>query len=526
LSSFASGRLPDALRDGSLIQRTNSDNSVLEGTDGNDILYGTSNHYLLKAGAGDDYLEAVSGKGWLIGGAGTDILVDDTGGNELTGGTGTDQFWIERWADPTATTTITDFKVGEDQIKVGRLGATFDQLTFQEDECGTLIRDQGQEIAKLFGVQSTQLTAKDFVFGDPALATQLQATLEREQQSFGSPGATTAVVAPDGFTWKGASGVSDLSTQTPMQSDDIMGIGSTTKAFTGATALKLQEQGVLSLDDTLGKWAPDIAQNIPDGTNITLRQLLNGTSGIADFTQTPEFQAVIQNPSQNRTPEDVVSFIYGKSRSEQWVNPTTGILITGLAIERATGQSLEQVMREEVLNPLGLNHTFYDGIDAVIGNRARGYQDVLAADGSPNQSGALSDHLTDIDRSVFGGSGALLSTAQDLAQFSQSLFSGKLLSSESLQELLNFVPVAPTVGWGLGIERGETPWGDYWGRGGNDGSFTSQVSYLPNQGMTTSTLFNRDYSLGNSPQTAPTAQNLNVAEFRDVLGEPPKTAQT
>ena len=530
LSSFASGRLPDGLSDGDRIQRAASDDVVLRGGKGDDILYGTAGHHLLKGGAGDDYLEALSGEDWLIGGRGSDILVDSVGGSVLTGGSGADQFWVERWAAPDAASIITDFNVGKDQIKVGRLGATFDQLQLKDDLLGVVISDQGHEIARLLGVRSDQLSAYDFVFGDPALAEQLQSTLERERQAFGAPGATAAKITPDGFTWKGASGLADINTQMPMQPDDIVSIGSDTKAFTGVTTLKLQEKGILDLDDTLGEWAPDIAENIPDGVSITLRQLLNGTSGIVDYANSPRLQQeFIQDPFKPRAPEELVSWIYGEPRSQEWIYPNTGVAIVGIVIERATGKPLAEVMREEVLDPLGLDQTFYDGVDDVVGNRARGYQDVFALDGSLIQDGSLNDFLTDLDMSVWGGTGALLSTAQDMAQFSQALFSGALLSSESLEELLdNFVPLVPELAWGLGFEQGETPWGDFWGKGGNSWSFTSQTAYLGNHGMTTATIFNRDYSLGaglGNPETPPPFFNLTEALFEDVLGEPPQVPQ-
>ena len=116
-----------------------------------------------------------------------------------------------------------------------------------------------------------------------------------------------------------------------------------------------------------------------------------------------------------------------------------------------------------------------------------------------------------------------------MAQFSQALFSGALLSSESLEELLdNFVPLVPELAWGLGFEQGETPWGDFWGKGGNSWSFTSQTAYLGNHGMTTATIFNRDYSLGaglGNPETPPPFFNLTEALFEDVLGEPPQVPQ-
>ena len=108
-----------------------------------------------------------------------------------------------------------------------------------------------------------------------------------------------------------------------------------------------------------------------------------------------------------------------------------------------------------------------------------------------------------------------------LASLGMTLGLGEIFNAQVLMR--EFVPLAPELAWGLGFEQAETPWGNIWGKGGNEGAFTSQVSYLPHQGMTTATIFNRDYSLGNL-QAAPDHFNLTEALFNDVLGEPPQTS--
>ncbi|MGL6338704.1 MAG: serine hydrolase domain-containing protein, partial [Waterburya sp.] len=113
---------------------------------------------------------------------------------------------------------------------------------------------------------------------------ELNSTLAQTAQDLGisDVGVSVGVVNPNG-TWTGATGVSNLETQAKTQTDDLFNIASISKSYTSATILKLQEQGKLSLDDTLGEWLPDIAAQIPDSENITLRQLLNGTGGIWDY---------------------------------------------------------------------------------------------------------------------------------------------------------------------------------------------------------------------------------------------------
>ena len=122
------------------------------------------------------------------------------------------------------------------------------------------------------------------------LGHDLQETLDQTAEDLGlvDLAVGVGVVTNDG-SWSGASGISDLETQTATESDDLFNIGSISKSFTAAVILKLQEKGELSLNDTLGEWLPAIAAQIPDGENITLAQLLNGTSGVSDYVGDEEF---------------------------------------------------------------------------------------------------------------------------------------------------------------------------------------------------------------------------------------------
>ncbi len=113
------------------------------------------------------------------------------------------------------------------------------------------------------------------------LAQKLQTALLQAAQDTNTPniGVSVGVVTPEG-TWTGATGVSNLDTQQATQPDDLFNIASISKSYTSAVILRLQEQGKLSLDDTIDKWLPDIAANLTNGESLTIRQLLNGTAGL------------------------------------------------------------------------------------------------------------------------------------------------------------------------------------------------------------------------------------------------------
>jgi D-alanyl-D-alanine carboxypeptidase len=347
------------------------------------------------------------------------------------------------------------------------------------------------------------------------------------------PGATQAIITPDGFTWQGATGVSDLQSQNPMRPDDILGIASITKTFTAATVLKLVEEGTLSLDDTLGKWLPDIAKNIPDGESLTLRQLLNGTAGIFNPDGTEQYAADFTKDSDGVvfTPEEYVAYAYGKPRFSEdaggrsypgWTYPNTGNVLAGLMVEKATGSSLSSVMREQVLDPLGLDRTFFGPEEEIVGNQARGYGDSYNADGSINLAGdGVIDDVTDLDRSGTSNiwaAGALYSTAQDVARFSDALFSGELLSENSLKEMLTFVdgpaglPIPEADNYGLGVARADFPWfGKVFYKGGDGLGYSSQMYYFADKGGATSV------SIANSRRDQNDLPNSIVFASADTL---------
>ncbi len=503
-ASIGSSQPLDGTNNSDPVLRGSADSDLLIGGTGNDTLYGLSGNDVLFGYNGDDLIKGGTGNDLLVGWEGNDILLDGDGGDYLIGGEGTDQFWLGSWDVPDTASIITDFEVGTDTIKVGRLGVTFNDLTIQDTGLGAIISEQGQALAVVLGANSSSLQANSFVFGDPKLAEELQASLDDSVKKTDAPGATQAIITPDGFTWQGAAGVSNLETQTPMQPDDILGIASITKTFTAATVLKLVEQGTLSLDDTLGQWLPEIAQNIiTDGESITLRQLLNGTAGIFNYDEDEQFAADLrQDPFRVFTSEELVAYTYDNprysavSRSHPgWTYPNTSTVLAELIVEKATGSSFSSVMREQILDPLGLDHTFYAGEEEIGGNLARGYADLYNEDGILFQSDGIIDDITDfakVQSSYLKAAGALYSNAEDVARFSDALFSGELLSDDSLNEMLTFVDVSDNVGTeedNYGLNVGSTElllYGTVWVKGGDTAGYASQMYYFPDKGGATS----------------------------------------
>lgn len=328
------------------------------------------------------------------------------------------------------------------------------------------------------------------------LADKLQASLDKAVKETGV-GATVGIVTPQG-TWFGASGVSNRETGTPMQLDNLFHTGSINKTFMAALALKLQEQGKLNLDDTLGKWLPDVAKQIPDGNSITIRQLINGSAGVKALDE--DFDEDIKKDpsillSKDWKPLDGIAYIYGKPRfngqkcSSVWCYPTTGTTITGLIVEKATGQPFATVFRNEVLKPLRMNNSFVGGVEKLPNELVRGYFDV-------NQDGNLVD-VTEYDLGYAKPFGGFITTnVKDLMRFNQALFGGKFLKPESQKQLLSFVETGAQTGsipiyngkklaftYGLGVENLPSSWGNSLGKGGTTIGNNGQILYLPDSGI-------------------------------------------
>ncbi|MCU0535607.1 MAG: beta-lactamase family protein [Hydrococcus sp. Prado102] len=322
------------------------------------------------------------------------------------------------------------------------------------------------------------------------LTRQFQTTLDQAVKDNIPPGTSVGIVTPQG-SWFGASGVSNLATGTPVVPSDRFAIGSVTKTFTATTILQLAQEGILSLDDSLSQWLPEIAANISDGENVTIRQILNGTSGIYNFLDADSLinQEILNNPLREWQPEEIVQYAYNKPRSSSWVYPNTGFILAGMVIEKATGSNLAQEIRDRILTPLKLNNTFF-AQEAIPGGFVNGYRDV---DGD----GSLDD-VTALNLSWAWAAGAMISNTQDLSRFSRALFGGELLSQDSLNQMLTFNRTGDEffgIGYGLGAYSVDFDplipgLGRGFGHGGDAPGHNAFMFYFPERDITVVSLQN------------------------------------
>lgn len=277
---------------------------------------------------------------------------------------------------------------------------------------------------------------------------------------YGIPGLLMAVNIKDEGYWVGASGVSDLATQKPMQEMTTAQFkaASVTKTFTSMAILQLAEEGMLNLDDTLEQWLPGM---VPNGEDMTLRHLLNHTSGIPDFTASLGWLVPLHiDPLKQWTPEELIQLAFAETQSlfppgEGWYYSSTGYILLGLVIEQVTGETWESEVQQRFIEPLGLRNTVVPltGEAAIAEEYIHGYINQYEVTG-----GALGeDKLTRVgplDPSFTGAAGNMISTVADLSRWATAIASGELLNFAYEEEQFTWFPVNAfgiQVNMGLGI---------------------------------------------------------------------------
>jgi D-alanyl-D-alanine carboxypeptidase len=255
-------------------------------------------------------------------------------------------------------------------------------------------------------------------------------------------------------------GVADLATGQPMRPWDRVHIGSTTKSFVATVVLQLVAEGRLSLDDSVQKWLPGVIHGHGyDASRITVRQVLQQTSGLRDYVSDPLFQTP-QGLGRTWRPRQLVAIALNLGRPQPgWYYSNTNYIVLGMLIQKVTGQSPITEIRRRILIPLRLRDTSFPLTDRRIpGPHAHGYYGSL-------------DVTTMVDPSAAWTAGAMISTADDLARFYRALLTGRLLPPDEQRELTSTIPVNDpgelfAEHYGLGLYRVDLSCGTAWGHDG------------------------------------------------------------
>lgn len=319
--------------------------------------------------------------------------------------------------------------------------------------------------------------------------SQLQNTLDKAVKEVEVPGAVIYISGSKG-TWIAASGYSDLASKTPMKPNDKLALASVSKTFVAVAVLKLVEQGELDLDESIDNYLPrDISRNIRYSDEITIRQLLNHTSGIIDYLD-DSFAELTKDRSRSQpwTAREVIKLIYGEPQAEPGGKhdySNSNYILLELIVEETTDKSLAEVIRKQILNPIGLKNTFTELRERNSTSIVTGYSDI-------NEDGNLDSHKG-LNEGNGLGDGGLISNTMDTAKFIDILIAEKtLLSPQILKEMLTFIPTGEGDEYGLGIARFQTPFGEAIGHNGSSYGFVSLMLYYPDKDITAVILVNHD----------------------------------
>ena len=249
--------------------------------------------------------------------------------------------------------------------------------------------------------------------------------------------------------WSGTSGVSDIHTGAPVRPDGNFRIGSTTKVYTAVMVLQLAQQHRIDLAQPVQRYLPGL---LPAGyPPIPVYTLLDHTSGLpsVDIPGLYNPQWILEHRFEHWSPRQVVDTAtvhpidFPPGTAQKYTN--TAYVTAGMIIEKVTGRSYARNLRDRITVPLGLDHTYYPGDDPHLPNpAARGYLNVDGVpdlDPNPTEDGDVVD-VTEMNQSIPGAAGAIISTSADLDTFITGLFRGRLLGTEMMKRLFT-VPHVP-----------------------------------------------------------------------------------
>ena len=312
---------------------------------------------------------------------------------------------------------------------------------------------------------------------DTSWAARLQRTLDSAVRSAPVRGVSAAVMLANGTEWRGTAGLSEPGTA--MAPAMRLGIGSISKNIMAALLVRLAERGLLSLDDPLSRWLPPIAQVDPA---ITVRQLLNHTSGVFDITDAPGYRdSILANVAARWTPQRTLSLLRAPlfPRGTGWSYSNSNYILAGLVAEAVMRRAVHESVRAELTGPLDLPSLFLDQAEAPTGPLAGGWiggtLNVM-----PTRTSTYSAAWT---------AGSYFATASDLARWWQALLTGRVVNATSLAQMMT---TAGSRGYGLGMSRQQLAGRTIWSHTGEILGFSSIGLHDPEKRVTVVVLVNEN----------------------------------
>ncbi len=319
--------------------------------------------------------------------------------------------------------------------------------------------------------------------------------------SAGIPGASAALILPDDSMLAVTSGVSSIAEGAPMRPADKMLSGSIGKTYVSAIALHLIGKGELSLDQRAAEILEPNSwlERVPNGSTVTLHQLLQHTSGIPRYVFKPEFaKALVSAPDRVWTPVELLEFVFDDEplfeAGAGWAYSDTNYILVGMLIEKVSGKKFYDLAREVLLEPLQLADTIPSNsrdLPGVIQGHVVAGRDFVNADSTQ----AAGRFRFNPQFEWCGGGWA--NTPMDLARWARLLYSGSALECEymgSLHQSVEAPELGPSAHYGLGVILRESDAGTWIGHDGFMPGYLSSMAYFPDVGVAAAIQLNSDDS--------------------------------
>jgi D-alanyl-D-alanine carboxypeptidase len=326
------------------------------------------------------------------------------------------------------------------------------------------------------------------VCGQTTLKTALQLKLEEWHKAGTFPGATLGVVLANGESFGLAVGFSNRETKTPMRPTDRMLAGSVGKTFAAATALQLVKEGKIGLDDKIEEYLgrEPWFSRLPNAREITIRQLMNHTSGLVRYEFKEQFtKDLTAKPEKFWQPAELVAYLLGEKApfeaGKGWDYSDTNYIVLGMIIEKVTGRKFYDEANGRLLKPLKLTNTIPQD-----GPRLKGVVQGYAGPTNPfgGKDAMIEDGKFVINPQFEWTGGGYASTSQDLARWARMIYEGQAFSPDLLPQVLEGVP-APMLGretrYGLGVIIRKTSAGLSYGHSGFFPGYMTDMMYFPDQ---------------------------------------------
>lgn len=319
------------------------------------------------------------------------------------------------------------------------------------------------------------------------LRAQLQTALDTLVAEAQIPGATLAIALPDGAVVSIAAGNADVESRTAMPVDGQMMVGSTGKTFVAAVALQLVAEGKLNLDDEVRKYFTDSDaawfSRIPNAESLTVRSLMNHTSGLPRYVFANEFlTSVKETPTKARSPRECLAIILDDNPKhavgEGWGYSDTNYLLLGLIIEKITGSSFYEESDRRIMRPLKLKQTV-PTTQARLPGLIPGYIGQSNPFGLPRKT--VENETYALNPSFEWCGGGYMSSVGDLATWMRSLHSGKVIGDDVYSQMVSAVDFRSgkpaEQGYGLGTFVWQTELGEFVGHAGMMPGYLTQIEF-------------------------------------------------